>query len=67
MATQTNMKDLSFNQFQTLVREAWKTEGQGAHLVKMVHYILIYTPKNPDMTKKDVICAAWKYYKEVVF
>ena len=54
---------MKYNQFRTLCKEAWKTEGQGSNELRKVHDALLTCDKKLSMTKIEVITSAWNYYK----
>ena len=57
------MKQLTWNEFLSTCKEAWKTEGQGSNQVKTVHGYLLSCEKKPSMTKMQVAASAYKLYK----
>jgi hypothetical protein len=60
------MNRLTFNEFQSLCKEAWKAEGNGSNKVILVHNCLLRCYKNTGMGLKQVISSAWKCYKETI-
>jgi len=54
---------MTYNQFQTLCKEAWRTEGQGNSSICRVHECLLKAKKHPAQSPNDVIGIAWKVYK----
>lgn len=53
---------MTYQEFQKLCAEAWKTEGQGSREIKEVHDCLLRCEKNPGMSANQAIASAWKEY-----
>lgn len=54
---------MTYNQFQTLCKEAWRTEGQGNSQIRKVHECLLKSEKWPTQTVSNLMAKAWKIYK----
>jgi hypothetical protein len=54
---------MTYNEFQSACKEAWRTEGQGSNIVRIAHICLCRVEKIVGMPKSALISAAWKIYK----
>lgn len=53
---------MTYNQFQSLCKKAWATEGHGDAYVQAAHRALLAVEKTTKMSKSRIIAAAWKIY-----
>ena len=54
---------MTYNQFQTLCKEAWRTQGQGNSSIRKVHECLLKAEKHVGQSLNDVMAKAWAIYK----
>ena len=54
---------ITWNQFLSFCKIAWKTEGQGDASTQLVHSYLLRCEKSIDMTKIQVAISAYQLYK----
>lgn len=53
-------KNITWNEFQALCKEAWATGGQGSNDVQLAHSYLLRCGKKPKMTLQQVASSAYR-------